>query len=87
MCFLLLVPASTIVVVVDDQTVFTDHTQTDEKSVDSIDTKLTKNSFGNSECGVQMFVLAASVSAPGNVKPTSVGLMLFLRFDPPLVEH
>ena len=62
------VTVDTIVVVVDDQPVLTAM----RKSVDSFDTTFTEIPFGNSACGVKIFVLAASASPPANVKPTSV---------------
>ena len=40
--------------------------------VDSFDTTFTEIPCGNSACGMQIFVFAASVSPPAKVKPTSV---------------
>ena len=40
--------------------------------VGSFDTSFTNIPCGNSACGFQILVLAASVSPPANVKPTSV---------------
>ena len=40
--------------------------------VDYFDTTFTEIPCGNSTCGMQVFVLAASVSTPANVKPTTV---------------
>ena len=42
------------------------------KGVDSFDTTFTEIFCGDLVCGVQIFVLAASVSPPAKVKPTSV---------------
>ena len=46
--------------------------QADEKGVVSFETTFTEIPCGNAACGIQMFVLAASISPPANVKPTSV---------------
>ena len=55
-----------IVVVVDNQP-----TKPMRNGVDSFDTAFTEIPCGNSACGTQMFVHAASVSPPANVMPTS----------------
>ena len=55
--------------------------------VGSFDTTFTKILCLNSVCGIQILVLAASVSLPANVKPSSVVSIVVPRIDPQLVGH
>ena len=62
-----------------------DHIQTDEKHVSTrSDTTFTEIACDNSESGIQIFVLAASVSQPANVMPTSVVSILVSSY---LIHH
>ena len=55
--------------------------------VESFDTTFTEIPCGNSACGIQMFVLAASVSPPANVKPTFVVSIVVSHAPLPTPRH